>query len=120
MTRLLIVLLGLGLTSLHAQESKTIHQLDKSKKVYIVQASCGSCNFKMKVPGCPLAIKLDDKYYLVDGAKLDDYGDAHAEDGFCNVIKKAKVQGDTSGSVFKATYFELVKREKSRISASKN
>lgn len=95
--------------SINAQENKSIGKLDEKKKVYEVLASCGTCNFKMKAPGCPLAIKLEGKYYFVDGTKIDDHGDAHADDGFCNAIKKAKVQGSIKGDRFNATYFEIVK-----------
>ena len=94
---------------IHAQEQKSIGKFDEKKKTYEVLASCGTCNFKMKAPGCPLAIQLDGKYYFVDGTKIDDHGDAHADDGFCNVIKKAKVQGTVKGDRFTASYFEIIK-----------
>lgn len=93
----------------YAQEKKSTGKFDDKKKTYEVLASCGTCNFKMKAPGCPLAIKLDGKYYFVDGTKIDDHGDAHADDGFCNVIKKAKVQGTAKGDRFTASYFEIIK-----------
>ena len=93
----------------YAQEKKSTGKFDDKKKTYEVLASCGTCNFKMKAPGCPLAIKLDGKYYFVDGTKIDDHGDAHADDGFCNVIKKAKVQGTVKGDRFTASYFEIIK-----------
>ena len=95
--------------TLFAQENKSTKQLDKSKPVYEVLASCGTCNFKMKAPGCPLAIKLEEKYYLVEGTKIDEHGDAHAEDGFCNVVKKARVQGKIKDNRFITTYFEIIK-----------
>ncbi len=97
-----------------AQEQPAKQQLDKKKKIYEVLASCGTCNFKMKAEGCPLAIKYDDKYYLVEGTSLDDHGDAHADDGFCNAIKKAKVQGKFEGDRFKSTYFEISKVDTSK------
>ena len=96
----------------YAQEKKSTGKFDENKKTYEVLASCGTCNFKMKAPGCPLAIKLDGKYYFVDGTKIDDHGDAHADDGFCNVIKKAKVQGTVKGDRFTASYFEIIKEER--------
>lgn len=105
-------------TSVIAQEKKSTGNFDKKKQVYEVLASCGTCNFKMKAPGCPLAIKLDDKYYFVDGTKIDDHGDAHADDGFCNVVKKAKVQGTIKGDRFTTTYFEIIKE--ARVPESKN
>ena len=32
--------------------------------------------------GCDLAIRIDGKSYFVEGTKIDDHGDAHANDGF--------------------------------------
>jgi hypothetical protein len=104
--------------SINAQEKKSTGKFDEKKKSYEVLASCGTCNFKMKAPGCPLAIKLEDKYYFVEGTKIDDHGDAHAEDGFCNVIKKAKVQGTIKGDSFTTSYFEIIKE--ARTPESKN
>lgn len=95
----------------NAQEQPKPMKLDKKKKVYEVLASCGTCNFKLKGEGCPLAIKMNDKYYWVDGTTIDEHGDAHGDDGFCNVVKKAKVQGTIEGDRFKATYFEVVKKD---------
>jgi hypothetical protein len=46
----------------------------------------------------------------VDGTNIDDHGDAHDTEGFCNAIKKAKVQGSIVKGRFEATYFELIKR----------
>lgn len=111
MKYLLSLLLSVACLSLNAQESPKTLKLDPNKKVIEVLASCGTCNFKMKAPGCPLAIKIDDKFYLVEGTKIDDHGDAHADDGFCNAIKKAKVQGTFEGEKFKLTYFEIIKEK---------
>jgi hypothetical protein len=107
--RITLALWGL-LIGLFAQaQEQPVKQLDKKKKIYEVLASCGTCNFKMKAEGCPLAIKWNDKVYLVEGTSIDDHGDAHADDGFCNAVKKAKVQGTFEGNRFKSTYFEIVK-----------
>jgi hypothetical protein len=46
----------------------------------------------------------------VDGTDLDDHGDAHDSEGFCNAIKKAKVQGNVVKDRFEVTYFELIKK----------
>jgi hypothetical protein len=54
---------------------------------------------------------MNDKYYWVDGTTIDEHGDAHGDDGFCNVVKKAKVQGTIEKDRFKATYFEVVKKD---------
>lgn len=110
MKNLLIVLICLTSLRGSAQEKTNPLKFDPNKKTYSVLASCGTCNFKMKATGCPLAIKLDNKYYLVEGTGIDEHGDAHADDGFCNAVKKAKVQGAIEGDKFKVTYFELVEK----------
>lgn len=74
----------------------------------IVQASCGQCQFKMKGKGCDLAIKINDKVYYVEGADIDDYGDAHAVDGFCEAIKKASVSGGITKGKFIASSFKIL------------
>lgn len=81
---------------------------DSTKKIMIVEASCGQCQFKIKGGGCDLAVRLDGKAYFVDGTKIDEHGDAHAEDGFCETIRKAEVQGEVVNNRFVATYFKLV------------
>lgn len=91
---------------------------DSTKKIMIVEASCGQCQFKIKGGGCDLAVRLDGKGYFVDGTKIDEHGDAHAEDGFCEAIRKAEVQGEVVNDRFVATYFKLVaekpKKEKEK------
>lgn len=83
-------------------------KIDPKKKVFVVQASCGECQFKMKGKGCSLAVKIDGKNYFVANANIDDYGDAHEKKGFCNSIRKAKVQGQVVDGKFVASYFELI------------
>ncbi|OXB07117.1 hypothetical protein B0A81_11610 [Flavobacterium plurextorum] len=84
----------------------------QSKKVIdkptVVEAACGECQFGMKGKSCDLAIRIDGKTYFVDGTKIDDHGDAHAQDGFCNAVKKATVTGTIEKNRFKATSFTLV------------
>jgi len=82
--------------------------LDPNKKILIVEASCGQCQFKMAGKGCTLAVRIDGKSYFVDKAKIDDFGDAHAKEGFCNAIRKAKVQGEIVGDKFVVSYFEII------------
>ncbi len=74
----------------------------------VVEASCGECQFKMDGKGCDLAVRIDSKSYYVDGAKLDDHGDAHSHDGMCNAIRKAKVTGEIKNGRFVASAFELL------------
>jgi len=82
---------------------------DPAKTLYTLEASCGTCQFKMKAKGCPLAVKFEGKPYLVEGTNIDDHGDAHAEDGFCKAVRKAKVQGEVVGDKFVVSFFELIK-----------
>jgi len=86
-------------------------QPDPSQKIKIVEASCGECQFKLEGKGCDLAVRIDGKAYFVDGTTIDQHGDAHAKDGFCEAIRKAEVQGEIVNNRFKATYFKLVKQD---------
>ena len=104
----LSLLLFVGTIKSFAQDS-TAMKLDPSKKVLMVEASCGQCQFKMQGKGCTLAVKIKGKPYFVEKAHIDSFGDAHDTDGFCNAIRKAKVQGNITGDKFIATYFELIK-----------
>ncbi len=73
-----------------------------------VELACGECQFKMPGNGCDLAIRFDGKAYFVDGSSIDDHGDAHAEDGLCNAILKAKVTGTVRDGRFESRKIELV------------
>jgi hypothetical protein len=81
---------------------------DSTKKIQIVEAACGECQFGMKGDDCDLAIRINDKTYFVDGTHIDSHGDAHAKDGFCKAIRKAEVQGEIVNNRFKSTYFRLL------------
>ena len=74
----------------------------------IVEASCGQCQFGLKGKGCKLAIRINGKSYFVDGANIDQFGDAHDNDGFCNAIRKAEVTGNIVDGRFKARSFTLL------------
>lgn len=74
----------------------------------VVEASCGECQFGMGGDGCDLAVRIDGKPYFVEGADIDDHGDAHGEDGLCNCIRKARVSGEVRDGRFVATLFELL------------
>ena len=56
-------------SSIFAQSAKT-KTMDSTKKVLIVEASCGECQFKMKGKGCTLAIRIEGKSYFVEKANL--------------------------------------------------
>jgi len=85
-----------------------------STKTQVVEASCGQCKFGLKAKGCDLAVRINGKAYFVDGTAIDDHGDAHADDGFCNAIRKAEVKGLIVNGRFKATYFRLLNKEEEK------
>lgn len=82
-----------------------------NKKIQTVEASCGQCQFKMKGKGCTLAVRINGKAYFVDKSDIEAYGDAHSKMGFCNAIRKARVQGEIVNNKFVATYFELIDKK---------
>jgi len=91
---------------LQAQEKKP------ELKSQIVEVSCGECQFGLKGKGCDLAVRIDGKAYFVDGTKIDDHGDAHAKDGFCEAIRKAEVTGTIVNNRFQVTSFTLLPEQK--------
>jgi hypothetical protein len=92
--------------ALQAQEKKL------EQKSQIVEVSCGECQFGLKGKGCDLAVRIDGKSYFVDGTKIDDHGDAHAKDGFCEATRKAEVTGKIVDNRFKVTSFTLLPEQK--------
>jgi hypothetical protein len=108
MQKIFFLFLILCISSVIHAQTAPAKKMDPKKKVLMVEASCGECQFKMKGKGCSLAIKLNGKNYFVANANIDDYGDAHEKKGFCNSIRKAKVQGEVVNGKFVASYFELV------------
>jgi len=76
----------------------------------VVEAACGQCQFEMtENSGCDLAVRIDGKSYFVDGTNIHEHGDAHADDGFCEVIRSANVQGEIIEGRFKSESFILIK-----------
>ncbi len=80
---------------------------DKAVVDRVVEAGCGECQFGLEGDGCDLAVRIDGKAYWVDGTDIGYHGDAHADDGFCNATRPAKVSGTIHGDRFTATSFEL-------------
>ena len=110
---LLIFLISFSGNILNAQSKNEVNIIQiKSDTLQIVQAACGQCKFNLKGDGCNLAVRIDGKAYFADGTKIDDHGDAHADDGFCNTIRKAKVSGSIVNNRFVATSFKLLPVEK--------
>lgn len=81
---------------------------DSTKKIQVVEAACGECQFGLEGKSCDLAVRIDGKSWFVDGTDIDSHGDAHAKDGFCKMIRKAEVQGEVVANRFKVTYFRLI------------
>ena len=106
--KLYIVCALLGISIVGFSQKQSNKSIDPNKKVLLVEASCGQCQFKMIGKGCTLAVRIDGKSYFVEKADIDEFGDAHSKEGFCNAIRKAKVQGEIVGDKFVASYFELV------------
>jgi len=114
-----IICLNLLTTKGFAQNDKNAGAIqEEQSEIQIVEASCGQCNFDLSGKGCDLAVRIDGKAYWVDGTKIDDHGDAHAQDGFCAKIRKAEVSGEIKKGRFVASYFKLlpvVKEEEQEI-----
>ena len=91
------------------QKTILINIPDSSKKIIIAEVSCGECQFKMAGKSCDLAVRINGKSYFVDGTTIDEHGDADANDGFCESIKKAEIQGEINGDRFKVSYFKIIK-----------
>ncbi len=87
---------------------------DPHKKIQVVEVSCGKCNFALGGESCKLAVRIKGKSYFVEGAAIDDFGDAHAKAGLCNAVRKAAVQGEIVDNKFKATYFKLLDDKKKK------
>ena len=105
---LLLSIIFLAISAQSQTKHRDISVPDTTKKIQIVEASCGQCQFHLKGKGCNLAVRIKGKAYFADGAGIDDFGDAHAADGFCKAISKAAVQGDIVKGRFKVSYFKLL------------
>ncbi|KQR72816.1 glutaminyl-tRNA synthetase [Pedobacter sp. Leaf176] len=101
---LFISVLTLGVNAQTTVKSPTTKVITKQS----VDIACGECQFKMKGKDCELAVKIDGKFYFVDGKGIDDFGDAHGEHGFCNAIRKAEVTGEIVNNRFKAKEIKLL------------
>ena len=106
MKRLFILCFFLYHLTSFGQEAK------KEIKNLMVETSCGQCQFGMKAKGCDLAVRIDGKNYFVKGTSIDQHGDAHSPEGFCNAIRQAKVSGTLENDVFLVSSFELMPAKK--------
>lgn len=91
--------------------SNFIKKIDNSGQVKgLALASCGMCNFGMyNKKSCSLAIKINEDVYPVSGTDIDDHGDSHAKDGFCNAIRVAEIKGKIKNGRFFSENFILTK-----------
>jgi hypothetical protein len=101
----IFLFISISANSIKAQTVKLNSKLDS---LQIVEASCGQCKFNMEGKGCDLAVRIKGKSYFVDGTKIDDHGDAHAKNGFCEKVRKAEVRGSIVKNRFVATSFKLL------------
>ncbi|MBS4042762.1 MAG: hypothetical protein KGZ59_02980 [Chitinophagaceae bacterium] len=85
---------------------------DTTKPVQVVETACGQCQLGLPGKSCDLAVRINGKAYFVTGTSIDDHGDAHANDGFCNKIRKAEVQGEIKDEKFLVSYFKLIQEKK--------
>lgn len=106
MKKILFLLALLVSLNTVAQEKK------KKLKNQEVEASCGMCQFSSKDKDCKLSIRHEGNVYSVVGTDIDKHGDAHAKDGFCNAIRKAKVSGTLKNGKLLVKKFELLPEQK--------
>lgn len=110
----LIVLLSItffGCQRYESEKAETKAKQKVAKTPIAAEAACGQCKFGLKGEGCDLAVRIDGKAYYVVGASIDDFGDAHADDGLCMAVRKAKVEGEIKDGRFVATKFEVLPAE---------
>ena len=97
-SNLILLVISLALLSCNSQSNQQQNSAEQksvaneSTKI-TAEVACGECQFGLHGESCDLAVKIDGKAYFVDGLGIDDLGDAHAEDGLCNTIRKGNVEG---------------------------
>ena len=98
-----LVVFGLGCQH-HGDSAKSSSQ----NETFIAEAACGECQFGLEGESCDLAVRIAGKAYFVDGSGIDEHGDAHAGNGFCNAVRQASVQGELVNGRFEAKLFKLL------------
>ena len=94
----------------HTQKVGLLESIPSTNRIQgNVLASCGMCNFYTDNNDCSLAIKVGKTVLEVKGVDIDDHGDSHAKDGYCNVIKKVYVEGIVRKKSFIATKMDVNK-----------
>ena len=82
-------------------------RLHPSPVLQEVELACGECQFGMAGTNCDLAVRIGGRAYFVTGFNIDQFGDAHATNGFCNSIRPARVTGRIEHDRFVAQRVEL-------------
>jgi hypothetical protein len=116
---LLFVSCLFALSSSGQQAGNSLNKPDSARPIQILDVACGQCKLGLKADGCTLAVRVNGKAYFVDGTSIDEHGDAHGKDGFCNAIRKAEVQGEIVGDRVVVTYFKLLPQKKKVAKNSK-
>ncbi|MFZ1785805.1 MAG: DUF6370 family protein [Ferruginibacter sp.] len=101
-------------TAMSQNANTKVQTPDAKKALQVVEVSCGKCKLGMSGKSCDMAVRIGDKSYYVDGASIDNYGDAHADDGMCNAIRKAEVQGEIIDNRFNISYIKLLPLNKEK------
>ena len=95
---------------IHTNLELVSHLSDEGLVSGFVLASCGMCNFAIdSKSGCSLAIKIGESTYQVKGTTIDDHGDSHAKEGFCNAVSVASVVGNVKENSFFVESFQIQK-----------
>lgn len=81
---------------------------DPGQDLFVVETSCGECNFRLRGEGCDVAVRLPEGSFYVDGVGISEYGHPHDANGFCVAVRKAEVQGKVVDGRYKASYFKLL------------
>lgn len=74
----------------------------------LMEVACGECQFDLPGDGCDLAVRIDGKAYFVEGTGIDEHGDAHADEGFCNAVRQAEVKGELIADKFHIAELKLL------------
>lgn len=99
-------ILGLVIMSCQTQEVEIVSEKYESSR--IMEVACGECMFDLPGDGCHLAVRIDGKAYFVSGTHIDDHGDAHSNDGFCNSIRTAQVKGELRDDIYHVHELTLI------------
>ena len=92
------------------KNKRLIESVPESMKVDgNVLISCGMCNFFTEDKICSVSVKIGKDVFKVHGVNIDDHGNSHAVDGYCNVIKRAYVNGELKNNKLHAEKVEFPK-----------